>query len=77
MRAKEKKMPRRVRPYKLTSTGKLIDDALEAVEKENPRNGDLRIASSSSPSMAMETSPLPEDTPQLVSEASDKNANFA
>ena len=24
-------------PYKITSTGKLIDDALEAVEKENPK----------------------------------------
>ena len=35
MKAKEEKMPRRVRPYKLTSTGKLIDDALEAVEREN------------------------------------------
>jgi type I restriction enzyme M protein len=29
------KMP--VLPYKITSTGKLIDDALEAVEKENPK----------------------------------------
>jgi type I restriction enzyme M protein len=28
---------RLVRPYKITSTGKLIDDALEAVEKENPK----------------------------------------
>jgi type I restriction enzyme M protein len=26
-----------VLPYKITSTGKLIDDALEAVEKENPK----------------------------------------
>ena len=77
MKAKEKKMPRRVRPYKLPSTGELIDDALEAVEKGNPRNGDLRIASSSSPRMAIGTSPPPEGTPQLVSEASDKNANFA
>ena len=25
------------KPYKITSTGKLIDDALEAVEKENPK----------------------------------------
>jgi len=25
------------RPYKITSTGKLIDDALDAVEKENPK----------------------------------------
>ena len=37
MKAKEKKMPRRVRPYKLTSTGKLIDDTLEAVERGNPK----------------------------------------
>ena len=77
MKAKEEKMPHRVRRFKLTSTGKLIDDALEAVEKGNPRNGDLRIASSSSPKMATGTSPPPEGTPQLVSEASDKNANFA
>ncbi|MFM2297817.1 MAG: hypothetical protein RL117_1524 [Verrucomicrobiota bacterium] len=27
----------KARPYKITSTGKLIDDALEAVEKENPK----------------------------------------
>ena len=44
--------------HQLTSTGKLIDDALEAVEKGNPRNCDLRIASSSSPRMAIGTSPL-------------------
>jgi type I restriction enzyme M protein len=45
--------------YKITSTGKLIDDALEAVEKENTRNGDLRIASSSSQRRAIRRSPLP------------------
>jgi hypothetical protein len=27
----------KVSKYKITSTGKLIDDALEAVEKENPK----------------------------------------
>jgi type I restriction enzyme M protein len=31
--------------YKITSTGKLIDDALEAVEKENPKLKNVRVAS--------------------------------
>ncbi len=44
------------KPYKITSTGKLIDDALEA---ENARNGDLRIASFSSSRRANRSSPLP------------------
>ena len=30
-------MPHRVRRFKLTSTGKLIDDALKAVEKKKPK----------------------------------------
>ena len=59
MKAKGEKMPRRVRPYKITSTGKLIDNALKAVEKENVRNGDLRIASSSSRRWAIRRSSLP------------------
>jgi hypothetical protein len=32
-----KESGRLAHPYKITSIGKLIDDALEAVEKENPR----------------------------------------
>ena len=32
-----KESGRLAHPYKITSTGKLIDDALEAVEKENPK----------------------------------------
>ena len=32
-----KERGRLAHPYKITSTGKLIDDALEAVEKENPK----------------------------------------
>ncbi len=32
-----KERGRPAHPYKITSTGKLIDDALEAVEKENPK----------------------------------------
>ena len=32
-------------PYKITSTGKLIDDALEAVEKENPKLKNVPVAS--------------------------------
>ena len=32
-----KESGRLAQPYKITSTGKLIDDALEAVEKENPK----------------------------------------
>ena len=50
------KMP--VLHYKITSTGKLIDDALKAVEKEDVRNGDLRIASSSSRRWAIRRSSL-------------------
>ena len=64
-----KERGRLARSYKITSTGKLIADALEAVEKENTRNGDLPpamsaalpfpIASSSSPARAIRRSPLP------------------
>jgi hypothetical protein len=32
-----KESGRLAHPYKITSTGKLIDDALEAVEKEYPK----------------------------------------
>ena len=32
-----KESGRLAHPYKITSTGKLIDDTLEAVEKENPK----------------------------------------
>ena len=45
--------------YKITSTDKLIDIALESVEKEKVRNGDLRIASSSSRRWAIRRSSLP------------------
>ena len=37
MKAKEEKMLHRVHRFKLTSTGKLIDDTLEAVEKKKPK----------------------------------------
>ncbi len=33
------------RTYRITSTGKLIDDALEAVEKENPKLKNVPVAS--------------------------------
>ncbi len=35
-----KERGRLAHPYKITSTGKLIDDALEAVEKENPNGAE-------------------------------------
>ncbi len=46
MKAKEEKMPHPARSYKITSTGKLIDDALEAVETENPAKSTPRGFSS-------------------------------
>ena len=40
-----KERGRLAHPYKITSTGKLIDAALEAVEKENPKLKNVRVAS--------------------------------
>ena len=40
-----KESGRLAHPYKITSTGKLIDDALEAVEKENPKLKSVPVAS--------------------------------
>ena len=40
-----KESGRLAHPYKITSTGKLIDDALEAVEKENPKLKNVPVAS--------------------------------
>ena len=51
------KMP--VLHYKITSTGKLIGNALEPVEEEDVRNDDLRIASSSSRRWSIRRSSLP------------------
>ena len=47
-------------PVLLTSAGKLIDDALEAAEKEDTRKRDLRLTSSSSLRRANRSSPLPD-----------------
>ena len=40
-----KESGRLAQPYKITSTGKLIDDALNAVEKENPKFKNVPVAS--------------------------------
>ncbi len=40
-----KESGRLAHPYQITSTGKLIDDALEAVEKENPKLKNVPVAS--------------------------------